>query len=139
MKIKDIMTRDPEVVAPENTLRQAAEKMQAIDSGIMPVCTNDRLVGVITDRDITLRATAEGLDPFATQVADIMTDELVTCFEDQDVEEAERIMRDKQIRRLLVLNRNKDLVGIVSLGDIAVDTGDVIEAGETLQEVSRPS
>jgi len=139
MKIKDIMTRDPEVVAPENTLRQAAEKMQAIDTGIMPVCTNDRLVGVITDRDITLRATAEGLDPFATQVADIMTDELVTCFEDQDVEEAERIMRDKQIRRLLVLNRNKDLVGIVSLGDIAVDTGDVIEAGETLQEVSRPS
>jgi len=139
MKVKNLMTRDPVVAAPEHSLREAAEMMQAADTGVLPVCANDRLVGVITDRDITSRAAAEGLDPFATQVGDIMTDDIVTCFEDQDIEEAEWMMRDKRIRRLLVLNRNEDLVGIVTLGDISGDTVDPIDAVETLRSASRTS
>ena len=139
MKVKDIMSTDVDTVAPESTLRDAAERMNALDVGVLPVCANDRLVGVVTDRDITVRATAEGLDPFATQVVDIMSkDDLITCFEDQDVEEAARIMSDKQVRRLPVLSHDRRLVGIVSLGDLALDTGDPRGSGETLKEISRP-
>ena len=105
MKVKEIMTRDIDVVSPETILRDAAERMSALDVGVLPVCDNDRLVGVITDRDITVRATADGLDPFATQVGEIMSkDDLVTCGEDEEIEEAARKMRDKQVRRLPVLN-----------------------------------
>ena len=139
MKVKDIMSTDVDTVAPESTLRDAAERMNALDVGVLPVCANDRLVGVVTDRDITVRATAEGLDPFATQVVDIMSkDDLITCFEDQDVEEAARIMSDKQVRRLPVLSHDRRLVGIVSLGDLALDTGDPRGSGETLKESSQP-
>ena len=139
MKVKDTMSTEVDTVAPESTLRDAAERMTALDVGVLPVCANDRLVGVVTDRDLTVRATAEGLDPFATQVVDIMSkDELITCFEDQDVEEAARMMRDKQVRRLPVLSHDRRLVGIVSLRDLAVDTGDPRRSGETLQEISRP-
>jgi CBS domain-containing protein len=140
MKVQAIMTRDVDTVAPDTTLRDAAERMQALDVGVLPVCAHDRLVGVITDRDITVRATADGLDPFATQVGDIMSrDDLITCFEDQDVEEAARMMRDKQVRRVPVLSRDRRLVGIVSLGDVAVDEGDLELSAATLKEISRPS
>src|SRR5437879_11455298 len=140
MRIKDIMSREVDTVAPETTLRDAAERMHALDVGVLPVCVNDRLVGVLTDRDITVRATADGLVPFATQVGDIMSkDDLITCFEDQDVEEAARMMRDKQVRRLPVLGQDRRLVGIVSLGDLAVDARDLCRSGETLNEISRPS
>ena len=139
MRVKEIMSTDVDTVAPESTLRDAAERMNALDVGVLPVCANDRLVGVVTDRDITVRATAEGLDPFATQVVDIMSkDDLITCFEDQDVEEAARIMSDKQVRRLPVLSHDRRLVGIVSLGDLALDTADPRGSGETLKEISRP-
>jgi len=140
MKVKDIMSRDVDAVSPETTLRDAAERMNSLDVGVLPVCAGDRLVGVITDRDITVRATADGLDPFATQVGEIMSkDDLITCREDEDVEDATRKMRDKQVRRLPVLNEERRLVGILSLGDVAVDEGRQQVSSEALKEISRPS
>jgi len=138
MQLKEIMTGNVEVVLPETTLREAADKMRTLDVGPLPVCDGNRLVGMITDRDITVRATAEGLNPDETQVRDIMSDEVVYAFEDQDVREAAQMMRDKQIRRLVVLNRDKQLVGIVALADLAVDTGDVRQSGEVLEKISEP-
>jgi CBS domain-containing protein len=139
MHVREIMTRGVECVAPDNTLQEAAAKMKARDIGPLPVCEGDRLVGMITDRDITVRATAEGEDPLTILVRDIMTPEAVYCFEDQDVTEAARLMKDKQIRRVLVLSRDQRLVGIVSLGDLAVDTGDEELSGQTLEAVSEPA
>ena len=140
MKVKDIMTREIDVVSPETTLRDAAERMNALDVGALPVCEKDRLVGVITDRDITVRATADGLDPFATQVGEVMSkDDLITCSEDEDVEEAARKMKERQVRRLPVLDQERRLVGILSLGDVAVDHDDIGVSGDVLTGVSRPS
>lgn len=140
MKVNEIMTREIDVVSPETTLRDAAERMNALDVGVLPVCDKDRLVGVITDRDITVRATADGLDPFATQVGEVMSkDELITCFEDEEVDAATQKMRDKRVRRLPVLNADRRLVGILALGDIAVDQPDEGAAAQTLKAVSRPS
>src|SRR5262249_38468201 len=127
-----------ECVNPTTSLQQAARKMKNLDVGPLPVCENDRLVGMVTDRDITVRAVAEGCDINKTMVRDIMTPDIVYCFDDQDVEEADRLMEDNQIRRLVVLNRDKRLVGIVSLGDLAVETGDERLSGKTLEKVSAP-
>ena len=139
MQLKDIMTRDPVVIGPDTTLKEAAGKMREIDSGIMPVGDNDRLVGMLTDRDITVRATANGKDPNATKVREVMTEDVVYCFEDDDVRAAASKMEQHQIRRLIVLNRDKRLVGIVSLGDVAVDAGDERLAGEVTERVSEPA
>jgi len=134
------MTRGVECISPDDTLQQAARKMRDLDVGPLPVCgDNDRLAGMITDRDIVVRAVAEGWAPDSRQVRDVMTPEGVYCYEDQDVDEAAAQMRDRQIRRLVVLNRDKRLVGIVSLGDLAVETGDEHLASKTLEEVSLPS
>lgn len=139
MKLKEIMTTDVEVVAPTGTVFDAAKKMRDLDVGVLPVCDGQRLVGMITDRDVTIRATAEARDPSSTLVRDCMTPELVYCFEDQSEVEAERIMAEKQIRRLPVLTREKQLAGIVSLGDIATKCGQVQETGRTLREISEPA
>lgn len=139
VQVKDIMTRNVEVVHPETTLWEAAQKMAALDVGMLPVCTGDQLVGMLTDRDITVRATAEGRDPKSTRVHEVMTPEVVYVFEDDDVGEAARIMTEQQIRRLVVLNQSKKLAGIISLGDLAVHTGDTQQAGQTLEGVSEPS
>ena len=136
MQLKEIMTRDPVVIGPDTTLTAAAGRMREIDSGVMPVGENDRLVGMLTDRDITVRATANGKDPNATKVREVMTEDVVYCFEDDDVGAAANKMEQHQIRRLIVLNRDKRLVGIVSLGDVAVDTGDERLAGEVTEKVS---
>ncbi|MBX6315990.1 MAG: CBS domain-containing protein [Isosphaeraceae bacterium] len=139
MKIKDIMTPGVECVSPDDTIQEAARKMRDLDVGPMPVCDHDRLAGMITDRDITIRAVAEGRDPSSTKVREVMTEGVVYCFEDEDLEAAARTMQDQQIRRVLVLNRDKRLVGIVSLGDLATESGDKAKAGEVLQDVSEPS
>ena len=140
MQVKEVMTRGVECMRPDATLQEAARKMRELDVGPLPVCgDNDRLVGMLTDRDITVRAVAEGQDPKSALVRDIMTPSIIYCFEDQDVTEAARLMKENQIRRLVVLNRNKRLVGIVSLGDLAVETGDEELAGKTLEEVSEPA
>lgn len=138
MQVKDIMTKGAECVCPTQALREAAQRMKNLNVGSLPVCDNDRLVGMITDRDITVRATAEALPPGLGQVQDVMTPEVVFCFEDQDVQVAARLMQENQIRRLVVLNRDKRLVGIVSLGDLAVETGDEHLASQTLETVSEP-
>jgi CBS domain-containing protein len=139
MLIKDVMTRGVECVGPDDTIQAAARKMRDLDVGPVPVCDKDRLAGMLTDRDIAVRAVAEGRDANACKVRDVMTEDVVYCFDDQPVEEAERGMKEKQIRRLLVLNRDKRLVGIVSLGDLAVRTGDRQQSGEVLHEVSEPT
>jgi CBS domain-containing protein len=139
MQLKDVMTRDVEVIHPDAPIEEAAAKMKALDVGPVPVCDGDRLLGILTDRDITVRATAAGRDPKATKVREVMTPEVVYCFEDQDVREAARLMQEKQIRRLVVLNRDKRLVGIVALGDLAVETGDERLAGEVVERVSEPA
>ena len=139
IQVKDIMTRNVEVVHPEDTLREAAQKMAALDVGMLPVCNGDQLMGMLTDRDITVRATAEGRDPKTTRVHEVMTPEVVHVFEDDDVSEAARIMTEQQIRRLVVLNQSKQLAGIISLGDLAVHSGDTQQAGQTLEGVSEPS
>jgi CBS domain-containing protein len=133
------MTPKVEIVHPDAALREAAEKMSQLDVGPLPVCDGERLVGMLTDRDITVRATAKGCDPNTTKVRDVMTPDVVYCFEDQDVETAAQMMEMRQIRRLPVLNREKRLVGIVSLGDVAVKTGDQNLAGEALERVSEPA
>ena len=137
--VKDVMTKGAECVAPSTSLREAASKMKALDVGPLPVCEGDHLVGMITDRDITVRATAEALPPGLGQVRDVMTPDIVYCFEDQDVQEAAKLMKEHQIRRLVVLNPDKRLVGIVSLGDLAVETGDEKLVGQTLEHVSLPT
>ncbi|SRR5579884_2183092 len=139
MLVREVMTREVECVAPDATLQQAAQKMRDLDVGPLPVCDNDRLAGMITDRDIAVRAVAEGRDPKATRVRDAMTAGVDYCFEDDDVGQAARVMKEKQIRRLAVLNHDKRLVGIVSLGDLAVETGDAHLAGHTLERVSEPA
>jgi CBS domain-containing protein len=139
MQLKDIMTPDPLVLSPETTLTEAAQRMRDLDSGVMPVGERDRLVGMLTDRDITVRATAEGRDPNTTPVREVMTPDVVYGFEDDDVQEAAKTMEEHQIRRLIVLNRDERPVGIVSLGDLAVHAPDDRLPGEVTEAVSEPS
>jgi CBS domain-containing protein len=139
MQVHDIMTTHVEVIHPDATLKEAAQKMSQLDIGPLPVCDGTKLVGMLTDRDITIRATAQGYDPKTTRVREAMTAEVVYCFEDQEVKTAAQMMEMRQIRRVPVVNRNKELVGIVSLGDLAVETGDQELAGETLEQVSEPA
>jgi CBS domain-containing protein len=139
MQLKDIMTPKVEVISPEATIQEAAQKMSQLDVGPLPVCDGEQLVGMLTDRDIAVRAVAEGCDPTTTMVREAMTPDLVYCFEDQAIQEAARLMEQYQIRRLPILNRNKRLVGIVSLGDLAVSTSDQPLAGEVLEQVSEPA
>ena len=139
MKVNEVMTRGAACTRPDATLHEAAERMKALGVGSLPVCDNDRLVGMVTDRDITVRATAEGEAPTDVRVRDVMTPEVIYCFEDALVGDAALLMQQKQVRRLVVLNRDKRLVGIVSLGDLAVETGDEQLAGGTLEGVSEPN
>ncbi|MBW3597867.1 MAG: CBS domain-containing protein [Planctomycetes bacterium] len=138
MNVKDLMTDDVTCVAPETTLQEAARHMRDLDVGSLPVCGNDRLGGMITDRDIAVRAVAEGRDAAKTKVQDVMSSGVVYCFEDDDAHHASELMQEKQIRRLPVLNRDKRLVGIVALADIARST-DEKESGETLERISEPA
>jgi len=139
MLVKEIMTPDVDVASPGDTLEEAARKMDELDVGPLPVCEGKRVVGMLTDRDITVRATAAGCDPKTTLVCDVMSQDVVCCYEDQDVREAARLMQQKQIRRLLVMNRANDLVGIVSLGDLATEAADPGQPGEVLKKVSEPT
>jgi CBS domain-containing protein len=134
MQLKDVMTTDVQLTDPTIKLKEAASMMRDGDFGLLPVGANDRLVGTITDRDIAVRAVAEGKDPNTTTVGDVMSEGIRYCFEDQPVEEAAKLMAQAQIRRLPVLNRDKRLVGIVALADIAAETG---PAGEALAGVSK--
>ena len=138
MQLKEIMTADVELVRPESSIAEAAQKMRSFDVGSLPVCDGRRLVGIITDRDITIRATADARYPTATLVRDVMSPKIVYCFEDQDATDAEQIMQERQIRRLPVLTREKQLVGIVSLADLAAITGEEQDVGRTVRGISEP-
>jgi CBS domain-containing protein len=140
MQVKDLMTANVECISPKTTLRQAAQKMKNLDVGALPICGEDnRLAGMITDRDIAIRGVAEGLDPSVAEAGDLMTPNVVYCYEDQDASDAAHMMEQNQIRRLVVLNRNKRLAGILSLGDLAVALGDEHLTGHTLEAVSEPA
>ena len=136
MKIGELMTPEVEVIKPGDTLHTAAKMMDDLNAGVLPVGENDRLVGMITDRDITVRAVAKGRDPNKTAVREAMTAEIRYCFEDEDAEAVARKMGSWQVRRLPVLNRDKRLVGIVSLSDLVI--GGAEEPGkEALKEISQ--
>lgn len=136
MLIRDVLTKDPEVIRPDASIREAAKKMKQFDIGMLPVCDGERLIGAVTDRDLAIRALAEGLDPNRTFVHQVMSRVPFSCLEDDDLELAAIIMEEKQVRRLPVLNRQKRLVGIVSLGDLALRADDEILVEEVLECVS---
>jgi len=134
------MTCAVECIRPSASLQEAAAKMKSLDVGALPVCGDaDHLAGMITDRDMTVRSAAGGESPGKIKVADVMTPELLYCFEDSSVEDAALLMKQKQVRRLVVLNNDKRLVGIIALGDLDVETGNNRLAGETLEAVSEPA
>ncbi|HZP66630.1 MAG TPA: CBS domain-containing protein [Rudaea sp.] len=116
-KVSDVMTRDVCIVSPNQSIREAANTMADADVGSLPVGENDKLIGMITDRDIVLRAVAEGRDP-NTQVRDVMTERIQYCYDDEDIDAVARNMADLGVRRLPVVNREKRLVGIVALSNI---------------------
>lgn len=138
MQLSDIITRNVETIDPAATVREAAQRMRSMDIGSLPVCDGSHLLGMITDRDITVRAIADGRDPAQTPVRDAMTPSVEYVFEDDDVQRAAQIMQDKQIRRLPVVSRDKRLVGIVALADIA-RTGKDRMSGDTLEDISDPN
>ena len=113
------MTKEVEVIRPETCVSQAAQKMRSLDVGALPVCEGKQLVGMVTDRDITIRAAAYGHDPNTTPVRQYMSSDLICCFEDQDIKEAEELMRQRRVRRLPILTREKQIVGTVALDDLA--------------------
>jgi len=135
MKISECMSGDVRIVSPTDTIREAAAIMRRIDAGALPVGENDRLVGMITDRDIALRAVAEGDGP-DTPVREVMSKDVRYCFEDEDLDAVSRHMAQFKIRRLPVLNRAKRLVGIISLGDVSHSDGPV--SARALREISEP-
>ena len=137
-QLKDVMSRDVKVISPDSTIREAAKAMLNGDFGMMPVGESDRLIGAISDRDIAVRGVAEGKDT-NTKVREVMSEGITWAYEDDSVERAAKIMSDHQIRRLPVINREKRLVGIVALGDFAVDSSEIEPAAEALSEISKPS
>jgi CBS domain-containing protein len=141
MQVSEIMTRKVETVAPETSLQKAAGTMEAIGVGSLPVCNGDRLVGTITDRDMVVRCVAAGRSPVETQVGDCMTQDIAYAFADEEADEVMERMKVLQIRRLAVLDRDKKLVGIVSLGDIATEPAAAAlgSVGAAVAEISEPS
>jgi CBS domain-containing protein len=139
MKVYEIMTRNAECIGPDATLNDAAEKMKKLGIGFLPVCEEDRLIGALTDRDITVRSVAEGHDPRCDAVRAVMSPQVIYCFESTDVADAAKLMRQRQVRRLPVLNHFKRLVGILSLGDLAVECGAEDLAEQALEGISEPS
>jgi CBS domain-containing protein len=136
MKISKCMTRDVRIVTPANTLREAAQMMAEIDSGVLPVRDGDRLIGMVTDRDIAVRGVGEGLASDAP-VERVMSREVLYCFDDQELEDVARNMADIKVRRLPVLNRDKRLVGIVSLADLSRREDPAVTA-KAVSSISKP-
>jgi CBS domain-containing protein len=137
-KLSEVMTRNVQVISPDATIKEAAQQMRGGDFGMLPVGENDRMIGAISDRDIAIRAIAEGKQS-NTRVRDVMSDGIVWAYDSDSVEEAARLMSEHQIRRLPVVDKDKRLVGIVALGDFAVESADIVPAAEALAEISRPS
>lgn len=136
MKVSELMTPQPQTIGPNESIRHAAELMDQLDIGVLPVCEGDRLIGVVTDRDITVRATAVGRPADSTSISDVMTDDVRWVSQDDDTADAEELMAAAQIRRVPVVDADKRLVGMLSLGDLAVAREPGTEA--TLELISQP-
>jgi CBS domain-containing protein len=141
MQVSEIMTREVETATPDTSLQQVASTMEALGVGSLPVCDGNRLVGTITDRDIVVRAVAAGLSPVDTLVRDCMTEDIVYAFCDEEAEEVLERMKTQQIRRLAILDRDKSLMGFVSLGDVATEprAAALASVGSAISGISEPS
>ena len=137
MRVHECMTKEVKVINPEKSIKEAASLMAALDIGVLPVGENDRLVGMITDRDIVVRALSAGKPP-ETPVREIMSEEILYCFDDEDLRHVARNMGEQKVRRLPVMNRSKRLVGIVSIGDVANSNVSHSTIGDALCEISEP-
>jgi CBS domain-containing protein len=133
MEVREIMTSNVECLAPEANLKEIAEEMKSLDVGFIPICENDRLVGTVTDRDIVIRAVADGIDINTCKAREIMSREVVYAFEEDDVKSVAEKMCDKDVRRILILDKAKRLVGVVSIGDISKVEEKV--SGKTLHDI----
>jgi CBS domain-containing protein len=139
MKVKEIMTVDVEATTPDDDLQTAARLMTDSGAGVLPVCDGERLVGMITDRDIAIRGVAEGKAPQQCNVREAMTADVKFIFEDEEVGEAVKRMGEWQVHRLPVLDRNKHLVGIVSLGDVALETDEHGKLADAVEGIAQPT
>jgi len=136
MKVSEIMSRNVECIEPDTSIKDAAEKMRSLDVGFLPVCEEGQPVGVLTDRDITIRHVADGQNPYRVKAHEIMTPNLLSCYEDEDVETAARYMQEYEVRRMVIIDRDGHLVGVVSLGDVSKVTGEEFLVGETLKDIA---
>ncbi len=136
MQVREVMTPEVDLINPSTTLIEAARLMRDDDVGALPIGSNDRLVGMLTDRDLVIRGLAQGKDGQTATASEVMSEGILYCFDDQEVEDAATVMRDHQVRRLAVVNRDKRLVGMVSLGDISTK-GPSQTAAQTLEEISK--
>lgn len=136
MLAKDVMSRKPEFLSPTTTLKKAADQMRTHDYGFIPVGENDRLIGTVTDRDITIRAVAEGWDPNKKTLRDVMSKEVYYCLDTDKLDAIAKKMEKLQVRRLIVLSKDKRMVGIISLGDIATKCKNRELCGEVAEGVS---
>jgi len=134
MKARDVMTLDVAIISPDAKIQDAAKRMAALDVGVLPVGNDDRLIGIVTDRDIAIRGVAQGKNPAQTKVRDVMTDRVLYCFADEEVDHIADNMAEMQVRRLPVVDREKRLVGVISLADIALKH-DTEVAGAALEGV----
>jgi CBS domain-containing protein len=135
MQAKELMTQSVECISPETLVTDAARTMKSRDVGFLPVCEKNRLVGTLTDRDIVLRVIAEDKDLGASKVSDIMTRNVFWCYEDHTSDEVANFMAEKEVRRLVVLNRQKKLVGVISIGDLA-QKGEEHVTGKTIKDIA---
>ena len=139
MQLRDVMTKPPQYVSPSTPIGEAASVMRAKDIGMLLVTDNEKLAyaGIMTAEE-AVRGLAKGLDPRVAETKDVMTNRMLYCFDDQDTEDAAKVMQDSQVRRLAILDRNKKLVGVVSLGDLAVRSNDEALSGEVMKHVAAP-
>lgn len=137
--IKDVMTPDVVTLSPTAKVTEAAEAMKSLNVGAIPICDRTRLLGMVTDRDLVVRVMAEHRNPETETISSVMTTDVDYCYADQTVEEATYVMEDRQVRRMPIINQDKELVGIVSLGDVAVKGADQSTTGEALEKISQPA
>jgi CBS domain-containing protein len=133
MQVKEIMKKNVKIIKPDSTLKEASEYMRDMDCGYLPVGENDKLTGAITDRDIIVRGIAAGHDSNDAMVKDVMTGKVQYCFEDDDIKVAGERMKNEKVRRLVVLNKDKRMTGVISLGDIACHCNDNHMTGEIMK------
>ena len=139
MKVRDIMSTSVQCISSSSTLSEAADLMKSFDVGILPVLEDNNILGMITDRDIVTRSVAMGMNPKLSIVRDVFTPQVLSCSEEDDLETAASIMEENQVRRLVVLDENKKAVGIISVGDLALRTGNDHLTYEILEKVCEPS